>query len=454
MRKLLGVVMVLSVIGLGSSPALGQNETVTLVFSDWHLTENPWQSILVDAIGIFEAQHPTIDVELEAVNYNDKETRYITEIESGIGPDVFHLHAYSLKSFMARNYLYDITPFIEKEPGVYGGDFLTPWYPQTLELMQDEHGNYFAMPGDFMAMVLFYNAELFERAGLDPAQPPTTWAEFLAYAQALTDGETYGFGTIGAIDPGFELRFSPVLFSHGADYLTPDNKCSALNTPEAKEAFTFFVDLYTRYGVIPPESMTDVPQITRQRMADGQVAMLLGSGWTPSIINLMNPDLNAFETLIAAPVPRKDGIDTEFTTTAWLSAWVINRDSAHPEEAWELVKFITSLEMERKWFDEGNVLSSRRDVSGGLEDQGIVGYDNLLNDPLASVIANELHHAKFVPQIPEWPQIITMINVAVREGFSGTKTPEEALADAHDTINKILSVYRDASEICPPFTSP
>ena len=343
MRKALSIIMALSMIGLGSGSALSQDKPVILVFSDWHLTENPWESVLVDAMEIFETQHPTIQVELVAVDYNDKEPRYITQLESGTGPDVFHLHAYSLRSFMARNYLYDITPFIEKEPGIYGGDFLTPWYPQTLELMQDERGNYFAMPGDFMAMVLFYNAALFEKAGLDPAHPPATWDEFLADAQALTDGETYGFGTIGAIDPGFELRFSPVLFSHGADYLTPDNKCSALNTPEAKEAFTFFVDLYVTYGVVPPDSLTDVPQVTRQRMADEQVAMLLGSGWTPSIANAMNPDLNAFETLIAAPIPRKAGVDTEFTTTAWLSAWVINRDTPHPDEAWALVKFITCL---------------------------------------------------------------------------------------------------------------
>ncbi len=430
---------------------------VTLVFGDWHLTEPHWEKALKEAFEIFEAKHPNIHIELDYVSYADKETKYTTEIEAGVGPDVFHLHGYSLKSFIEKGYLYDITPFIEAEAGVYGGDFLTPWYPQTLELMQKD-GRYYAMPGDFMSMVLFYNKNLFTEAGLDPTKPPTTWDEFVDYAKKLTrdrdgDGQTdtWGFGTVGAIDPGFELRFTPILFSHGGAYLTPDNKCAALNSAEAKEAFKFFVELVTVHGVVPPGVTAQNPGTVRQQMANEQIAMLLGSGWTPPIVDKNNPDLKAFEVLEAAPVPVKAGLKPEFSTTAWISAWMINRNTKHPKEAWELVKFITSKEMEQKWFDDANVLSSRRDVSGGLEAQGVKGYDKLLNDKFAKVIAAELAHAKFVPQLKEWPQIIEAVNAAAQEGFTGAKSPEKALEDAYNRINEILSVYRAAGETCPAF---
>jgi multiple sugar transport system substrate-binding protein len=374
-----------------------------------------------------------------------------------MGPDVFHLHGYSLKSFTEKGYLYDITPFIEAEAGVYGGDSLTPWFPQTLELMQAE-GKYYAVPGDFMSMVLFYNKNLFAEAGLDPATPPATWDEFLEYAKALTrdrdgDGQidTWGFGTIGAISPGFELRATPILFSHGGDYLTADNKCSALNSAEAKEAFKFFVELVTVHEVIPPGVTAQDPGTVRQQMANEQIAMLLGSGWTPPIVDGNNPDLNALEVLEAAPVPVKAGLEPEFSTTAWISAWMINRNTEHPEEAWELLKFITSKSSEEKWFTDARVLSSRRDVSGGLEAQGVEGYDELLGDKFANVIAAELAHAKFVPQLKEWPQIIEAVNTAAQEGFTGAKSPEQALEDAYNQINEILSVYRAAGETCPAF---
>ncbi|NIN67065.1 MAG: extracellular solute-binding protein, partial [Anaerolineae bacterium] len=404
-------------------------EKVTLLFSDWHLTEPHWEAALIEAFDIYMADHPNIDIELDYVSYADKETKYTTEIEAGMGPDVFHLHGYSLKSFIEKGYLYDITSFIEAEEGVYGGDFLTPWFPQTLELMQDE-GKYYALPGDFMSMVVFYNKNLFEEAGLDPAAAPATWDEFEDYATTLTrdrDGDgaidTWGFGTIGAIDPGFELRFTPILFSHGGDYLTPDNKCSALNSPEAKEAFQFFVELVTVHEVIPPGVTAQNPGTVRQQMANEQIAMLLGSGWTPPIVDTNNPDLGALDVLEAAPVPVKAGLEPEFTTTAWISAWMISPNTEHPEEAWELLKFITSKEMEEKWFDDARVLSSRMDVSGGLEDQGVEAYPELLADKFAAVIAGELAHAKFVPQLKEWPQIIEAVNTAAQEGFTGAKSP-------------------------------
>jgi ABC-type glycerol-3-phosphate transport system substrate-binding protein len=414
---------------------------VTLVFSDWHLTEPHWETSLKDAFETFEAEHPNIKLELDYVSYADKDTKYATEIQAGAGPDVIHLHAYSLRSFIERDFLLKLDTFIEKEGGE---EFLKPWYPQTLEMMQYE-GSYYAIPADFMSMALFYNKNLFEEAGLDPEKPPATWDEFLEYAQALTrdrdgDGQidTWGFGTMGAIDPGFELRFSPVLFSHGGNYLNEDYTCSALNTPEAKEGITFFIELFTEHGVIPPGVTAQNPGTVREQMANEQVAMLLGSGWTAPIVDSVNPDLNAFEVLGVADVPIKAGTDPEFRTTAWLSAWAINPNTEHPEEAWELVKFITAKSQEQKWFEDARVTSARIDVSEE--------YEPLVTDTFAKAIAGQLPQAQFVPQIKEWPQIIEAINSAAQEAFTGDKTPEQALEDAHNQINEILG-----GEGCPGF---
>lgn len=452
LRKIVLVSLLIAAVTAGLSLSAPK---VTLVFSDWHLTEPVWEQSLKEGIAMFEAENPDIEVELDYVSYAEKETKYITAIEAGVGPDILHLHGYSLRSFIEKGYLYDITDFINAEgPTWYGEDFLDPWFPVTLELTRKD-GRYYALPGDFMSMILIYNTELFKEAGLDPDSPPETWDRFQEYAERLTrdrDGDgaidTWGFGTIGAISPGFELRFTPVLFSHGGDYLTPDNKCAALNSDAAKEAFEFFVELFTVHEVIPPGVTAQNPGTVREQMAAEKIAMLLGSGWTAPIVNGINPELNAFETLEATPVPIKAGTSPEFTTTAWISAWMINRNTDHPEEAWKLLRWQTSKPMTEKWFVDNRVLSSRRDVSGGLE--GIGGYNELLYDKFAKAMAAELPHSKFVPQIKEWPEIIENINTAAQEGFTG-KDPLDALEDAYNRINSILSVYREPGETCPAF---
>ena len=416
-------------------------EEITLTFSDWHLTEPHWEASLKEAFETYGEAAPNVNLELDYVSYADKDTKYATEIDAGAGPDVIHLHAYSLRSFIERDFLQDLTSFIEQE----GGDqFLEPWYPQTLEMMQHE-GAYYAIPADFMSMALFYNKNLFEEAGLDPDNPPATWDEFLEYAKALTrdrdgDGQvdTWGFGTIGAISPGFELRFTPILFSHGGNYLNEDYTCSALNTPEAKEAFTYFAELFTEHKVIPPGVTSQNPGTVREQMANEQIAMLLGSGWTAPIVDGINPDLNAFEALGVADIPVKAGTDPEFITTAWLSAWAVNPNSENPEAAWALVKFITDKPQEQQWFEDARVTSARVDVSEE--------YEPLTSDKFAQAIAGQLPKAQFVPQTRDWPQIIETINSAAQEAFTGDKTPEEALEGAHNQINEILG-----GEECPEF---
>ncbi len=88
--------------------------------------------------------------------------------------------------------------------------------------------------------------------------------------------------------------------------------------------------------------------------------------------------------------------------------------------------------MEQKWFDDARVLSARKDVSGPG------GYQALLEDKFASVVAKELENAKFVPQIPQWPQVAEVVNTAVQEVFSGKATAAEAVRSAHERVNDIL----------------
>lgn len=429
MRKVLVIGMcmaVLLVVFAFNTTAVAQ---VTLRFSDWHLTEDVWNKSLTEGMEIFHEQYPNIKVTMEPVSYGEKETKYTVESEAGKAPDVFHVHAFSLPMFFGKGYAKDLTPFIEKEEA----GFLDAWYPLPLELMQ-HNGKIHAMPGDYMTMVLFYNTEMFKAAGLDPDKPPKTWDEFLDYAKKLTrdtDGDgnvdQWGFGTVGAKSPGFSMRFGPFIWSFGGDYLTPDMKQSILDSPEAREAFAFFVELYTKHKVVPPGLTAMNPQEVRTQLAQKKVAMILGSGWTPPIVNGINPDLNAFEILKAAPAPTK----RKQATSIWLSSWVMSPNTKHPDEAWELMKFITSKEIELKWFVDNRVTSSRKDVSDVAPE--------ILNDKFASVMASQLPYGTVEPQITQWPEIMDVFTTSLQEAIVGMKTPEDALAEAHERINAILA---------------
>jgi multiple sugar transport system substrate-binding protein len=428
MKKIFTISMFIAIIIAAFSLNSVMAEQVTLRFSDWHLTEDVWNKSLNEAMDIFHKRHPNIKVVLEPVSYKEKETKYTVESAAGRASDVFHVHAFSLPMFFSKGFAKDLTPFIEKE----GSGFLDAWYPLPIKLMK-HNGKMHAMPGDYMTMVLFYNTNIFKEAGLDPNKPPKTWDEFLVYAKKLTrdtdgDGKVdqWGFGTVGAKSPGFSMRFGPFIWSYGADYLTPDMKRSALDSSEANEAFKFFVELYTKHKVVPPGLTAMNPQEVRTQFAQKKVAMILGSGWTPPIVNKINPDLNAFEVLKCAPAPMK----RKQATAIWLSSWVMSPNTKHPNEAWELLKFITSKEMELKWFVDNRVTSARKDVSGVAP--------QILNDKFASVMASQLPNGKVEPQISQWPEIMDTFTTSIQESIVGMKSPKKALSEADKRTNAIL----------------
>jgi len=395
---------------------------VTLRFSAWHMTEKVWGQSINEALAIFKQQNPNIDVQQEPVAYGEMVAKYTTQSQQKNAPDVFTLPAFAFGSFFDQGFTLPLDDFVKAE----GANFLSQWHEVAIGACT-YNGKLHAMPDEIMAMVLAYNAEMFEAAGLDPNHPPETWDEFLDVAKKLTNGTTqWGFGMVGAKDPGFPLRFNSVVWSFGGDFLTPDNKQSALDKPETVEAFTFYVSLNNEHGVIPPGATQANPQDVRTMMAQKKIAMKIGSGWTQTIVNSLNPDLKAFEVIRAAPMPYK----RQRVTTAFLKAHMISASSRYPEEAWKLIKFLTSREIATKWFKDNGVTPSRKDVAEIPE---------IKNHPFASVVSAEVARARFEPLIPQWPQIVDAFTTATQEAITKQKSPEQALGDAHRRINQILA---------------
>jgi maltose-binding protein MalE len=63
----------------------------------------------------------------------------------------------------------------------------------------------------------------------------------------------------------------------------------------------------------------------------------------------------------------------------------------------------------------------------------------ILNDKFASVLASQLPYGKVEPQIQQWPEIMDIFTTSLQEAIVGMKTPEDALAEAHERINAVLA---------------
>jgi multiple sugar transport system substrate-binding protein len=427
-RALLAICVLSSGLGLFAGKA---DAEVTLVYSDWQLAENVWNRSLREAFAEFEKANPDIKIKYEPVALGQRDTRYGTALRAGKGPDIFALDANPIKQYIKEGWLRDLTPYIAKEGGQ---QYLADWYPSLLGPVT-EGGKTYGLPKNVSPIMLTYNKELLAAAGI--TAPPKTWAEFREAAKKMTKATKEGgpvdqWGTLLVLAPaGFDLRFSVVLRGFGGDFLSPDNTKSLLDSAEAKAAFNYVLEMIQNDRSLPPGVSQVDAQGGRTLIANRKVAMAFEGLFTVPIIADINPQLDAARVLEMAPVPQNPGNEKKVRSTYYMKSIVMNSKSEHPDEAWKLIKFMMEKQQMEKWFVDNNLLSGRKSVNDT--------FKAIQENKFATAARPEIERAAFLPQIPKWPEIMETVRQALQAAIAKSKTPDQALADAHKAVEAILA---------------
>jgi multiple sugar transport system substrate-binding protein len=401
---------------------------VQIRFQTWQWNQQPTVKALEEFQQTFNTANPRIQVVREDSRYGDKEAVFTSQSQAKAAADIAHFSIRPIRNFADHGFLLDLTPFVEKEGGA---KFLAQWDPAALEMCRYK-GKLYCLPDNLDPVVLMYNIEHFKHVGLNPDKPPTTWAEFLEYAKKLTrstrgDGkiDRWGVGILGAREEGVFMRFDPWLWGAGGDYLTADGKRSALDTPEALEGFNYYVDLFTKHKVVPPGVIEQGAQNVRTQLAHEAVSMILNFSSEPYIVNAINPQLHALDVLRWAPLP----VGKKRVTAAWFSVRVISAFTKNPDAAWSVYKAWYGKDQQMLNFKNDAFMSTRPDVRNSPEVKG---------HKFAPIALAQAPYVKWDPLIPEWPKIGDAMLTAIQEAFTGVKTSEQALKDAHAAENRAL----------------
>ncbi|MGE5221600.1 MAG: extracellular solute-binding protein, partial [Omnitrophica WOR_2 bacterium] len=135
------------------------------------------------------------------------------------------------------------------------------------------------------------------------------------------------------------LGFQSALYSFGAHTISPDGKTTTgyINSDKALATWKFFSDMIHKYKVVPGASYLTASGISNDGLfSKGQLA-ISGSYWGPWYQDTFNkaPDLKW------TVVPLPTGPGGHHAAIMWMG-WGINSKSTHPDEAWQLLKWLTT----------------------------------------------------------------------------------------------------------------
>jgi multiple sugar transport system substrate-binding protein len=283
-------------------------------------------------IAEFESANPNIKVEGIGVGSADITSRIQADVAAGRIPDVVQM-VFSDLEFTVDNLgavpLEDMVPAEELAAHFQGMS------PQGLKLGV-LNGKTYGLAYTFSTPVLFYNADLFRQAGLDPDKPPKTWAEVKSAALAIvdkTDADGIATGIFGPT--AGDWLFQGVLRSNNGSLMSADRKSLAFAEPAAVEAVAMLRDLYDS-GAYTNLDIT----AAMEAMASGNVGMYLQ---TSAIQGFLVKGAEGKFELRASTMPRF-GEKPQRPNNSGSALVILSRDPLKRRAAWELMKFMTSKE--------------------------------------------------------------------------------------------------------------
>ncbi|NRF93762.1 sugar ABC transporter substrate-binding protein [Paenibacillus frigoriresistens] len=333
-----------------STTAQGKTgQVVTLKFMGWEASPLETQSVK-NGLEQFMKQHPNIKVDYQPVPNTQYAQKLLTMLAGNAAPDVFFLGATEYRAFQKRNVLLDLTGQFKKEMSL--DDFV----PSSAQIMNVD-GKIFGVSSCIVSPVLYYNKAVFDKAKIpyppsDPAKA-WTWDEFRDVAKKLTikDGDKVTqYGAFGF--ENFYMTTSEIL-SNGGRLFNDNYTKMNINTPEVKQVMQSVLDLRMRDGVSPTaKTLESIGMKANQMLQTGKVAMVADGSWALQELATMG-----FPIGVAALPKLKDA-----KTHGQAHVHSASAKTAHPQEAWELLKYLSSEEYQISNIQQGLWMPNRKSL--------------------------------------------------------------------------------------------
>lgn len=216
-------------------------------------------------IDAFETENPGITIEVDGAPFADYFTLLQTDVISGDAPDVFELNYENFVTYAANDVLLDLTDRIS-------GD--APYYPRALEAFQYD-GKQLGLPETFSTVLLYYNKDLFDQAGVDYPTTEWTWDDAVAAAEAI---DALGDDIWGLYTPIQYHEFYKKAAQQGnCEFFNADMTESTINSEGCVEALDSMVE-FVRLGVMPTQA--DLSGISDMELfRDGKIGMWVTGIW-------------------------------------------------------------------------------------------------------------------------------------------------------------------------------
>jgi len=420
-----------------AKPAVKVDASAPVTIEFWHAMSGTRIDLIQGIVNDFMKANPNITVKVQYTgSYNDTLNKVKSAVKAGNAPQVFQSYDVGTLGLIYSGIITPVDVAAKKfNLPINWGDFFTP-----VQSYYKYQGKHYSMPFNSSTPLLFYNKTLFKKAGLDPENPPKTYAGIIEAAKALQK--------IGIKTPiTWNLHswyFEQMICLQDSPFVNNDNgRGSELPTKAVfnEEAGQNVLNWWV--GMEKDGFFLDVgPGWSNHRAAfvSGQVAMVMSSS---SDVNLLTKGLKekGWEMgtgYIPRPAGAKGGV-----AIGGGSLWMTNTGT--PEQqlaAIKLIEYISSDKPQIAWHKGTGYFPVRKTAMDKLKKEGwfkenpnyLTAFNQLLDSPESLNTAGAL--------MGVFPEARSIIQAAIQECYKG-KPVKQALDESAAKVDAAMKEWND-----------
>jgi multiple sugar transport system substrate-binding protein len=386
------------------------------------------------------------DVEVQFIQFGGSDEalkqQYALDLKVGRGADILGFDGFWIPEFDAAGLVKPLDKIVG--PQVWDWDGWA-YIPQGMREILGYKGKVYGLAWGTDVRVIFYRRDLFEKAGIIPPGSglrwqPRSWEELLNTARYIK--KVLPDVIPLQINAGTEMGEATtmqgwfmVLLGTGIHMYDFESGKWYGEHPGILEALNFYKTVYIdeKLGDARLQLISGARARTFELFRNGKIAMLVEGDWFWRSVLAPGSEWaipNRNEVVDWAMMPAKEPgagyRGQNFVTISGGTGFILNPNTAHPEEAWALMAFAFSREMQLEFQKIQPRIRSRTDVP-------VVG------DPVMSEMARALlQYTTVRPMLPGYPKISYQAQLMTERVVSGQMTPEEAMAAYAEALKEIV----------------
>ncbi|KAF4409267.1 ABC transporter substrate-binding protein [Streptomyces lycii] len=379
----------------------------------------------------FEKANPGKKVKLVPIQAPDND--YATKVQQmmrspSTSPDLVYEDTFRINSDIKAGYLRPLDGYLKDWKN---------WdrFADTAKTAaRAEDGKTYGVPDGTDTRGLWFNKEIFAKAGLPGDWQPESWDEILEAARTIKEkvpgvtplnvytgkapGET-------SVMQGFEM----LLYGTGEDPLYDAGQKKWVTGGKGfRDALEF---LRTVYGEKLGPDVSDAldptvgTTVANDWLPEGELAIALDGSWLGQnwLKSGGQPWPEWSEVLGQAAMPTQDGAEPGRVSMSGGWTWSIPQKAGNPDLAWKFIETLQNKKNAVKWCVEGAQIAVRDDVAEDPE------YRRSM--PGVNFFTGLVEHTHYRPAVPAYPQVSSAIGEAMEAVTTGDATPAQA-AKAYD----------------------